>query len=64
MPSIRVSMLSGKTKEQKAKLVSEIVDAFDDMGVPAAAVTTIFEEVSAEEWYIATESIAEKRKNT
>ncbi len=57
-------MLSGKTKEQKAKLVSAIVDAFDDMGVPAAAVTTIFEEVSAEEWYIATESIAEKRKNT
>ena len=64
MPSIRVSMLSGKTKEQKAKLVSAIVDAFDDMGVPAAAVTTIFEEVSAEEWYIATESIAEKRENT
>ncbi|MBO44920.1 MAG: 4-oxalocrotonate tautomerase [Rhodospirillaceae bacterium] len=64
MPSIRVSMLSGKTKEQKAKLVSAIVNAFDDMGVPAAAVTTIFEEVSAEEWYIATESIAEKRENT
>ena len=30
----------------------------------AAAVTTIFEEVSAEEWYVATESIADKRKNT
>ena len=57
-------MLSGKTKEQKAKLVSAIVEAFNEMDVPAAAVTTIFEEVSAEEWYVATESIAEKRGNS
>lgn len=57
-------MLSGKTKEQKAKLVSAIVEAFNEMDVPAAAVTTIFEEVSAEEWYVATESIADKRRNT
>ena len=64
MPSVRISMLSGKTKEQKAQLVSAIVDAFDQMGVPATAVTTIFEEVSAEEWYVATKSIADKRKNT
>ena len=64
MPAVRVSMLPGKTAEQKAKLVSAIVDAFDEMGVPAAAVTTIFEDVNAEDWYVANESIADKRKNS
>lgn len=62
MPAVRISMLPGKTKEQKDKLVAAIVDAFDDIGVSAAAVTTIFEDVEASDWYTDKESIADKRK--
>ena len=62
MPAVRISMLPGRSKDQKDKLVSAIVDAFDEIGVPADAVTTIFEDVEAGDWYTAKQSIADKRK--
>ncbi|HAT34704.1 MAG TPA: 4-oxalocrotonate tautomerase [Rhodospirillaceae bacterium] len=62
MPAVRISLLPGRDKEQKDKLVSAIVDAFDEIGVPADAVTTIFEDVDASDWYTAKQSIADKRK--
>jgi 4-oxalocrotonate tautomerase family enzyme len=61
MPAVRVSMLPGRSAEQKAKLVAKINEGFAEIGVPAEAVTTIIEEVDAGDWYIANESIAEKR---
>ena len=45
MPIVRISLLSGRTKDQKKQPVSNIVDAFRDIGARPNAVTTIFEDV-------------------
>ena len=64
MPAVRVSMLPGRSAEQKAKLVEKILEGFAEIGVSADAVTTVFEEVDAGDWYVADESIADKRKKS
>ena len=51
MPVIRVSMWTGRTKEQKAELAKALTDTVVKVGkVPAEAVTIMFEELPKENW--------------
>lgn len=51
MPVLRVSMWSGKTREEKAALARALTDAMAAAAdVPARAVTIQFEELPRENW--------------
>ena len=51
MPLVRVSLWSGRTKEQKAELAKALTDTMVEVAkVPPEAVTVLFEELSKENW--------------
>ena len=51
MPILRVSLWSGRTKAQKARLARALTDTIVEVGeVPAEAVTIMFEELPKENW--------------
>ena len=51
MPIVRVSLWSGRTKEQKAELAKALTDTRVEVAkVPAEAVTVLFEELPKESW--------------
>ena len=51
MPVLRVSMWSGRTKEQKSELAKALTDTRVQVAdVPPQAVTILFEELPKENW--------------
>jgi 4-oxalocrotonate tautomerase len=51
MPVLRVSLWSGRTKEQKAALAKALTDTMVDVAkVPPQSVTIQFEEMPKENW--------------
>ena len=51
MPILRVSLWSGRTKEQKAALAKALTDTMVDVAkVPAQSVTIQIEEMPKENW--------------
>ena len=51
MPVLRVSMWSGRTKEQKSELAKALTDAMVQVAnVPSQAVIIMFEELPKENW--------------
>ena len=51
MPFVRVSMLSGRTREQKAELAKAITDALVNIANTTPEATTIvFQDVPKENW--------------
>ena len=51
MPILRVSLWSGRTREQKAQLARALTDTMVKVAeVPAEAVTVMFEELPKENW--------------
>ncbi len=51
MPILRVSLWSGRTKEQKAELAKVLTDAMVKVAkVPPEAVTVMFEELPKDNW--------------
>ena len=51
MPILRVSLWTGRTKQQKAELAKALTDTMVDVAkVPAEAVTIQFEELPQENW--------------
>lgn len=62
MPLIEISMLSGRTDEDKQKLVDGVTDAFAKIGVPPESVWTKFSEYTAENWFVGGDSVAKRQK--
>ena len=51
MPIVKVSMWSGRTKQQKAELAKAITDAMVNIGKTTPEATIIvFEDVSKDDW--------------
>ena len=51
MPLLRVSLWTGRTKEEKAKLARALTDTMvETAGVPPQAVTIQIEELPKENW--------------
>ncbi len=61
MPILRVSLWSGRTKEEKARLAQALTDTMVETAkVPAQAVTIMFEELPKENWATGGELHTEK----
>lgn len=62
MPLIQVSLIEGRTAEQKENLINRITDAVaETLDSPASAVRVIINEVKPENWGIAGETMKAKR---
>ncbi len=61
MPFVRVSMLPGRTREQKAELARAITEAVVKIAkAPADATAVVFEDISPESWAEAGVLISDK----
>ena len=62
MPFVRVSMLSGRTREQKAELAKAITEAVVSIAkAPADGTTVVFEDIPSESWAVAGVLLSDKR---
>lgn len=63
MPLVQVTMLEGRTTDQKRKLVQRITDAMvDEAGAGREAIVVAFHEVSNESYASGGVLMADKRK--
>jgi 4-oxalocrotonate tautomerase len=63
MPFINVKMTPGATPEQKAKLIKSITQLMvDQLGKNPETTHVVIEEVSPENWGVAGETVASRRK--
>lgn len=64
MPFIQVTMLQGRTAEQKHDLIKKVSQATSDaLGVPIERVRMAIVEVTPDEWGIGGEPVAKVRPN-
>ena len=62
MPLIEVTLIEGRTAEQKSALITEVTDAVErSVGAPRAAIRVVIRELPPEHWAIGGISIAEIR---
>ncbi len=63
MPFINVKMTPGATAEQKAELIKRMTQVMVDLlGKNPQTTHVVIEEVSAESWGVAGETVASRRK--
>ena len=63
MPFINIKMTPGATPEKKAELIAAITKLMVDMlGKNPATTHVVIEEVSADNWGIAGETVASRKK--
>ncbi len=64
MPMVQVTMLAGRTTDQKRKIAKRITDALvEEAGVRREAIIVAFHEVSKESYASAGELMADKATN-
>lgn len=64
MPVLKISLWSGRSKEQKAELAQALTDAVVTTArVPAEAVTILFDELPKENWATAGQLHTERFKD-
>jgi 4-oxalocrotonate tautomerase len=62
MPMVQITMLAGRTVEQKRKLAERITDAMEEAGARREAVTVAFHEVSKESYALGGVLMVDKNK--
>lgn len=61
MPLIEVTIMEGRTTEQKRKMVADVTSAVENaLAVDRQAIRVAIREIPAEHWAIAGETIADK----
>jgi 4-oxalocrotonate tautomerase len=63
MPFVNIRILKGHSKQRKDAIAARVTDAIAEVAeLPKEAVWVVFEDVEAEEWYVAGSSVADTRK--
>ncbi len=63
MPLLTIALVEGRSKAEKDALSRRICEAMnEEMGVPPEAIWIKYEDVSADEWYVGPDSIADRKK--
>jgi 4-oxalocrotonate tautomerase len=62
MPTVQITMLKGRTTEQKRKLVERVTDAIaEEAGTPKAAVIVAIHEVDRDDYAIGGVLVADRK---
>ncbi|MGE0716058.1 MAG: 4-oxalocrotonate tautomerase family protein [Alphaproteobacteria bacterium] len=63
MPFVSIRLVAGQDQAKKDAVARKVATAMhESMGVPKEAVWVVFEDMSADEWYVGERSVAEIRK--
>ena len=58
MPFVNVRILEGHSQERKKEMTRRIVDAISEVAeLPKDAVWVVFEDVSADDWFVGERSV-------
>ncbi len=64
MPVVKIDMWSGRSVEEKEKIIQKVTDAIcETCGCPKEAVTVVIDEIPKENWGSAGEQHSKKFKN-
>ena len=64
MPFVSIKILAGHPQERKDEISHRVTDAISEVAqLPKEAVWVVFEEVTAEDWYVGSRSVAEIKKS-
>jgi 4-oxalocrotonate tautomerase len=65
MPFVNIRILNGHSQQRKDEISRRVTDAISEVaGLPKDAVWVVFEDVTAEDWYVGGTTVAELRKKT
>lgn len=65
MPFIQINILEGRTPEKKERLICEVSDLVSEvLEAPIESVRVMINEMPAEHWGIAGESVAKRRRES
>jgi 4-oxalocrotonate tautomerase len=63
MPIVQITMLQGRTADQKRKIAKRVTDALvEEAGAKREAIAVAFNEVSSESYALGGELMADKKK--
>jgi 4-oxalocrotonate tautomerase len=62
MPMVQITMLEGRTLDQKRKLAERITDALEEAGAPREGIAIAFHEVSKENYSLGGVLRVDKKK--
>ena len=62
MPLVDISLLPGRSEQEKQSIADGISDAFEKIGVDPDAVWIKFTEVSADDWFVGHDSLTARKK--
>ena len=63
MPFVNIQILEGHPKERKDEIARRITEAISELAqLPKEAIWVIFEDVSADDWYVGSTRVSELKR--
>jgi 4-oxalocrotonate tautomerase len=63
MPFVTIKILEGHSQERKDEISRRVTEAIAEVAqLPKQAVWVVFDDVSAEDWYVGAETVASMKK--
>ena len=63
MPFVSIRILNGHSQQRKDEISTRVTNAISEVAqLPKEAVWVVFEEVTAEDWYVGARSVSEIKK--
>jgi 4-oxalocrotonate tautomerase len=65
MPFVNNRLIEGRSKQRKDEISKRVTDATSEvLQLPKDDIWVVFEDISAEDWYVGSTTVAELRKKT
>jgi 4-oxalocrotonate tautomerase len=65
MPFVNIRLVEGRSKQQKDEIAKRVnVAICEVLQLPKDDVWVVFEDIPAEDWYVGSMTVAERRKKT
>ena len=65
MPFVNIQILKGHPQARKDEIARRVTDAISEVAqLPKQAVWVVFEDVTAEDWYVGATSVSELKKKS
>jgi 4-oxalocrotonate tautomerase len=63
MPFVSIRILNGHSKQRKDEISARVTSAISEVAeLPKEAIWVVFEEVTAEDWYVGAKSVSDIKK--
>ena len=63
MPFVNIRILEGHPKERKDRIARRVVETIsEEAGVPKEVIWVVFEDVTADDWYVGPTRVSQMKK--